>query len=148
MAHKVIFLCTGNSARSQMAEAFLRRDGQADYEVYSAGLLPRDIHPLTIRVMHEIGLDLSQQRSKSIKEYMGRVEFDDAIIVCRSVEENCPTISADAKRVHRWIFDDPAKAEGTEEQQLNVFRQVRDQIEARLKLWLAETAEMKRALRA
>ncbi|MCU0499321.1 MAG: arsenate reductase ArsC [Anaerolineae bacterium] len=148
MAHKVIFLCTGNSARSQMAEAFLKRDGQGQYEVHSAGLQPRDIHPLTIRVMNEIGIDLSEHRSKSVKEYMGRFEFDDAIIVCRSAEENCPTISADAKRVHRWIFDDPAKAQGTEEQQLQVFRQVRDQIEARLTLWLAETAEMKRALKA
>jgi arsenate reductase (thioredoxin) len=141
MARKVIFICTGNSARSQMAEGFLRQLGGAEYDVFSAGMEAKGLHPMTVQVMAERGIDVSGQRSKSIREYMGRVYFDDAMIVCRRAEDDCPTINADAKRLHRWIFDDPVRMEGSDEEKLNAFRQVRDQIEARIRLWLAETAE-------
>lgn len=143
MAHKVLFLCTGNSARSQMAEAFLRKMGGDKYEVYSAGMEARGLHPLTVQVMAEVGIDISGHQSKSVKEYMGRMSFDDAIIVCRKAENNCPRITADARRVHRWLFEDPARAEGTEEELLARFREVRHQIETRIKLWMAETEEAK-----
>jgi arsenate reductase len=144
MPKNVIFLCTGNSARSQMAEAFLRHLAGDKYNVYSAGMEPKGLNPFAVQVMKEVGIDISGQRSKSVKELMGRMHFDDAIIVCRRVEEECPNISADAKRIHRWIFDDPARFEGTDEEKLARFREVRDQIEARIKLWLAETAEAER----
>lgn len=144
MSRKVLFLCTGNSARSQMAEAFLRTLGGDKFEAYSAGSEARGLHPMTVKVMQEIGIDVSGQRSKSIKEYMGRMHFDDAIIVCRRAEDDCPTINADSKRTQRWLFEDPVRAEGTEAEQIEAFREVRDQIEARMKLWLAEITEAER----
>jgi arsenate reductase len=138
---RILFLCTGNSARSQMAEALLRHLAPDQWEAYSAGSDPKGIHPLTVEVMQEIGIDISQQRSKSVKEYMGRMLFDDAVILCRRYEENCPTIYADARRVHRWLFEDPATSEGTPAEQVARFRAVRDQVKSRLELWLAETQE-------
>lgn len=141
MSKRVLFLCTGNSARSQMAEAFLRTLGGDKYEAYSAGMEAKGMHPLTVQVMAEVGIDVSGQKSKNIKEYMGRMTFDDAIIVCRKAEDDCPRINADAKRIHRWIFEDPVRAEGTNEERLARFREIRDQIEERIKLWLAETEE-------
>jgi arsenate reductase len=144
MARQVLFLCTNNSARSQMAEALLRTLASDKYEAYSAGMDAKGVHPLTVQVMREIGIDISGQHSKTIKEYMGRMTFDDAIIVCRKVEDDCPRINADAKRIHRWIFEDPVRAEGTDEAKLARFREIRDQIEARIKLWLAETEEAER----
>lgn len=138
---KVIFLCTGNSARSQMAEAYLRHYAGAEYEVHSAGLEARGIHPLTVKVMAEVGIDLSNQHSKTYETYGGRTFFDDAIIVCRRFEEKCPSVTADAQRIHRWIFDDPATAEGSDEAKLAKFREVRDQIDRRITMWLQERQE-------
>jgi arsenate reductase len=144
MARKVLFLCTGNSARSQMAEAFLRKLGGDRYEAYSAGMEARGLHPMTVQVMAEVGVDVSGQESKSIREYMGRMTFDDAVIVCRKAEDDCPLTNADAKHIHRWLFEDPVRTEGGEAERLASFRQVRDQIEARIRLWLAETEEAER----
>ncbi|MDZ4771059.1 MAG: arsenate reductase ArsC [Chloroflexota bacterium] len=144
MAKRVLFLCTGNSARSQMAEAFMRKLAGDKYEAFSAGMEPKGLHPMTVEVMQEVGIDVSGQRSKGIKEIMGRFTFDDAIIVCRKAEDDCPKLSADARRIHRWIFEDPVRIEGTDEEKLTKFREVRDQIEARIKLWLDETAEAER----
>ena len=144
MPHKVLFLCTGNSARSQMAEGFLRRLGDKKYEAYSAGLEPKGLHPLAIQVMKETGIDITGQQSKSVKVFMGRVQFDDAVIVCRKTEDKCPSLSADARRIHRWLFEDPVSFSATDEEKLAKFRDVRDQIEARIKLWLAETEEAER----
>jgi arsenate reductase (thioredoxin) len=141
MARKILFLCTGNSARSQMAEAFLRNLGGDKYDVYSAGFEPKGVHPFAVQVMQEIGIDISDQVSKSVKEFMGRMIFDDAIIVCRKAEENCPKLSADARSISRWVFDDPVRAEGTVDERLARFREVRDQIQSRVKLWLVETEE-------
>lgn len=144
MAKRVLFLCTNNSARSQMAEALLRYLGGDRYEAYSAGMNPTTIHPMTVQVLQEIGIDVAGQRSKSVKEYLGRMEFSDAIIVCRRAEDDCPAVNPDARHIHRWLFEDPVRAEGTDEEKLAKFREVRDQIESRLKLWMAETAEAER----
>jgi arsenate reductase len=144
MSRKVLFVCTNNSARSQMAEALLRQMAGAEYQAYSAGMEPKGVHPMTLTVLNEIGVDGSQQNSKSIKEYMGRIYFDDAIIVCRRAEDDCPTLYADAKRIHRWIFEDPVRVDGTDAEKLAAFRDVRDKISARIKLWLDETAEAER----
>ncbi len=137
---KVLFLCTGNSARSQMAEAFLRKYGAGRFEAYSAGLEPKGMNPLTVQVMAEVGIDVSAQRSKGAEEYLGKVLFQYLITVCDDADKNCPTTwPGIANRLH-WSFEDPAAARGSEEEKLAKFRQVRDQIEARVKLWVA-TAE-------
>jgi len=144
MVKKVLFLCTNNSARSQMAEAFLRKHGGENYQVFSAGKDPKGIHHLTVQVMQEVSIDISQQHSKGMKELMGWMTFDDAIIVCRRAEDDCPALSADAHRIHRWLFEDPVRVDGSDEEKLAAFRSVRDQIEARIHLWLAETLEAQR----
>ena len=135
---KVLFLCTGNSARSQMAEAFLRKYGGDQFEAYSAGLEPKDINPYTNRVMEEIGVSLIGQYSKHVKEYMGKVHFGYLITVCGEAEKNCPTTFPDiSQRIH-WSFEDPAAFVGTDEEKLAKFRDVRDRIGRRIKEWLAE----------
>ena len=138
---RVLFLCTGNSARSQMAEALLRHLGRDQFEVHSAGLEPKGIHPLTIRALEEIGLDVSQQTSKALTTYLGKTHFAYLITVCSSAEEKCPIFPGMGTRLH-WPFDDPAAAEGSEEERLAVFRRVRDEIADRLRIWLSgmETA--------
>ena len=138
---KVIFLCTGNSARSQMAEALLRKHGGDQFEVYSAGMEARGIHPYTLQVLQEAGVDTSGMYSKSVKEYMGRMNFDHSIIVCRRRDDNCPTTAPDAANRARWVFDDPVKFDGPDEEKLDKFRQVRDQIDARVQLFVVETTE-------
>lgn len=135
---RVLFLCTGNTARSQMAEAFLREYGGDRFEAYSAGLEPAVINPYVYRVMEEVGLDLSGQRSKSISEYMGKVHFGYLITVCANAEEKCPAVFPGMGQRLHWPFDDPAAFEGTDEEKLAKFREVRDQIEQRIKDWLAE----------
>lgn len=135
---RVLFLCTGNSARSQMAEAFLRRYAGDYFEVHSAGLEPRPIHPYTLQVMHEIGYDLSDHRSKPLSDYMGKVHFGYMITVCGQAEERCPTVFPGMGRRLHWAFDDPAAFEGSEEERLNKFREIRDQIDRRVREWLAE----------
>jgi len=128
---KVLFLCSGNSARSQMAEAFLRTYAGDRFEVYSAGLEPKGIHPLTIRVMKERDISLENQYSKALTEYMGKVNFDWLITVCDKADKNCPFFPGMGTRLH-WSFKDPASAMGTEEEQLIKFRQVRDAIEEKI----------------
>jgi arsenate reductase (thioredoxin) len=134
---KVLFLCTGNSARSQMAEAFLRKYGKERYEVFSAGLVPKGIHPYTIQVMEEAGLDLSDQRSKDLKEYLGKIHFGYLITVCGHADANCPVFPGMGKRLH-WPFNDPAAVRGSEAEILEKFREVREQIEERVIAWLNE----------
>lgn len=138
MAIKVLFLCTGNSARSQMAEAFMRHYASGQYEPFSAGLKPKDINPLTIQVMNEVGIDISNQVSKGIGVYLGKEFFHYLITVCDEADKNCPsTWPGVTKRMH-WSFEDPAAFEGSEEEKLEKFREIRDQIDARIKAWLAE----------
>jgi arsenate reductase len=135
---KVLFLCTGNSARSQIAEAFLRKYGGDDFEAYSAGLEPKGITPYTERVMEEAGISLSGQRSKHIKEYMGKVHFGYVITLCDEAEASCPTTFPGIFQRLYWPFEDPAAFTGSEDEKLAKFREVRDQIEQRIKTWLAE----------
>jgi arsenate reductase len=135
---RVLFLCTGNSARSQMAEALLRKHGGQFYEVYSAGTEPKSIHPLTLQVMQEAGIDMSQQYSKALTEYMGKLHFGFLITVCDRAEKACPIFPGMGIRLH-WPFEDPAAFEGTPAEKVDKFRQVRDQIEAKILAWLQET---------
>jgi len=135
---KVLFLCTGNSARSQMAEAFLRKYGGDEFEAYSAGLDPKGIHPYTERVMEEIGVSLSSQYSKPLKEYMGKIHFGYLITMCEKAEEQCPTTFPGVGQRLRWSFEDPAAFVGSEDEKLAKFRDVRDQIEQQVKTWLAK----------
>lgn len=135
---KVLFLCIGNSARSQMAEAFLRKYGGADFEAYSAGIEPRDIHPYTERVMEEVGISLSGHSSKHIKEYMGRVHFAYVIILCEEAEIQCPTTFPGITQRLNWSFEDPSAVEESDDKKLKKFREVRDKIEQRIKSWLSE----------
>jgi len=135
---RVLFVCTGNSARSQMAEAFLRQYGGDRYEAYSAGLQPGQVHPLTIQVMQEIGIDMSAHRSKSVQEYLGKIRFGYVITVCSHAEQNCPFIPGAGTRLH-WPFDDPAAVTGSQAEKLEKFRQVRDEIKAHILTWLALT---------
>ncbi len=134
---KVIFLCTGNRARSQMAEAFLRKYAGDQFEVYSAGFDPEPIHPYTIQVMRELGYDLSGQYSKDLAQYLGNERFGIVITLCKKAEENCPTFPGVSSRLF-WPMEDPAAFQGTEEEKLAKFREVRDQINEKIKEWLKE----------
>ena len=132
---RVLFLCTGNSARSQMAEALLRKHAADRFEVHSAGLEPTPINPLTIKVLEEIGVDTSQHTSKSLATYVGKTHFSTMITVCSKAEERCPIFPGMGIRLH-WPFEDPAAFEGSIEEKTNKFRQIRDQIERRIIEWL------------
>ncbi|CUT04804.1 arsenate reductase ArsC [Candidatus Kryptobacter tengchongensis] len=123
---RVLFLCTGNSCRSQMAEGLLRHLGDNKFEVFSAGTHPSFVHPLAIEAMKEIGIDISNHRSKSVTEFLGQ-SFDYVITVCDKAKESCPTFPGETKRIH-WSFEDPAEATGTIEEKMKVFRKVRDEI--------------------
>lgn len=127
---RVLILCTGNSARSQMAEGLLRHMGGDRFEVESAGVEPSHVRPQAIEAMREIGIDISGQHSKSVDEFAGQ-DFDYVITVCDNANERCPVFPGKTERIH-WSFDDPAAAEGDEAARLAVFRRVRDEIEARL----------------
>lgn len=131
---KVLFLCTGNSARSQMAEGLLRQMAGDRFEVFSAGTEPAGLNPLAVRAMSEIGIDISPQRSKSAKEFLGQ-GFPYVITVCDQANERCPLFPGAIYRLH-WSFQDPATAKGSEEERLAVFRRVRDQIRGRLEVFL------------
>lgn len=131
---RVLFLCTGNSARSQMAEGLLRNLGGDRYEVYSAGTDPKPIHPLTKKVMNEIEIDISNQHSKALDEFLNQ-SFDYIITVCDRARDNCPTFPGDSKRIH-WGFEDPAAATGSEIEQLTVFRKIRNEISNRIRVWI------------
>jgi arsenate reductase len=135
---RVLFLCTGNSARSQMAEAFLCQYGADRFEPHSAGLVPRPIHPLAVRVMHEAGIDISRQRSKSVREYLGKVHFHHLIVVCEQADRNCPTTFPGISDRQFSPFEDPTSFAGTDDEKLAKFRDVRDRIEAFIRAWIKE----------
>ena len=136
MKKRVLILCTGNSARSQMAEGLLRHIGENEFEVESAGTKPGIVRPEAIAVMREIGVDISSHRSKSADEFSGQ-EFDFVITVCDNARENCPYFPAKTKLIHH-SFDDPAIVEGSEETRLQAFRVARDEIRDYLKEFVAE----------
>lgn len=133
----VLFLCTGNSARSQMAEALLRKYGGDRFDVYSAGLEPSVINPFTVKVLNEAGIDASAQYSKPLTTFMGKRDFDYLITVCSSADEKCPFFPGMGKRMH-WPFEDPAALIGSDEEKTAKFREIRDQIEEKIKSWLEE----------
>ena len=135
---RVLILCTGNSARSQMAEGLLRHDGCSQYEVFSAGIHPSRVRPEAIQVMQEVGIDISRHRSKSVEEFAGQ-QFDYVITVCDNAKESCPVFPAATKRVH-WCLEDPAAVQGSEEQRLAEFRRVRDQIRTHLRQLIQKRA--------
>jgi arsenate reductase len=135
---RVLFMCTKNSARSQMAEAFLRHYGGDRYEVHSAGLTPGQIDPMTIQVMAERGYDLSGQRAKGIDEYLGKVLFQYLIVMCAEAEKNCPTVWPGVSTRLSWPVDDPSTSTGSKEERLASFRLARDQIEEMVRTWVQE----------
>jgi arsenate reductase len=138
MKPKVLFLCTGNTARSQMAEAFLRHHAADHFDAFSAGLEPGEIHPLTRHVMEEAGLDLAGQYSKDVTEYLGKMHFAYLITVCDRAEERCPTVFPGVGRRLHWSIPDPAAAEGTEEEKLDAFRAAREEVAWRIGAWLTD----------
>ncbi|HXG91315.1 MAG TPA: arsenate reductase ArsC [Blastocatellia bacterium] len=137
---RVLILCTGNSARSQMAEGLLRAMAGDRFEVSSAGTSPSRVRPEAIGVMNEIGIDISSHRSKSVDEFVGQ-EFDYVITVCDNAKESCPAFPGKTKRIH-WSVDDPAAASGDESARLAVFRRVRDELSERLRAFIAEELEL------
>jgi arsenate reductase (thioredoxin) len=134
---RVLFICTGNSARSQMAEAYLQKYGGDRFDVSSAGLEPSIVNPLTVQVLAQAGIDWSAAKSKGLDEFLGKVHFGYVITVCSRAEERCPIFPFVGQRLH-WPFDDPAAVEGTEEEKLAAFIRVRDEIESKVKDWLVE----------
>ena len=138
---RVLFLCTGNSARSQMAEAILRKRAGDYFEVYSAGLEPKGLNSYTLRVLNESGIDTSELRSKALAEFIGKQHFGYLITVCSKAEDKCPIFPGMGMRLH-WPFDDPAAFHGSEEETLAVFREVRDQIDATISEWLGAQGVM------
>jgi arsenate reductase len=126
----VLFLCTHNSARSQMAEGMLRHFGAGRFEAFSAGTEATHVRPLAVRAMAELGIDISAQESKSLDRYVSQ-PFDAVITVCDQANEACPVFFGAQKRLH-WSFPDPSKSQGTDEQQLDAYRQVRDAIRERI----------------
>jgi arsenate reductase len=135
-AIRVLILCTGNSARSQMAEGLLRHDAGDRFEVASAGVNPSAVKPEAIQAMREIGIDIASHRSKSVDEFT-KQRFDYVIAVCDNANKQCPLFPGGTKRIH-WSFEDPAAAPGDEQARLAVFRRVRDEIRDRLKQFAME----------
>jgi len=129
---KILFLCTTNSCRSQMAEGIVKHQYKDGFDAYSAGAKPASVHPLAIKIMAEIGIDISRQKSKSVAEFNSQ-EFDYVITLCGGYAKDvCPVFTGKTgQRIH-WDFVDPAEGDGTEEEILGVFRKVRDEIKAKI----------------
>jgi arsenate reductase len=134
MKKRVLFLCTGNSARSQMAEGLLRHLSKGEVESFSAGTDPVPVKPLAIQVMKEIGIDISRHRSKGRETFAGR-DFDFIITVCARAQEKCPRWPGQVEYIH-WSIDDPAAVEGHEETRHRAFRTARDELRQRIGLFL------------
>ena len=131
MKKRVLILCTGNSARSQMAEGLLSHGAEDRFDVESAGTKPGQVRPEAIAVMKELGINISAHRSKHVDEFKGQA-FDYVLTVCDNANESCPVFPGHAKRIHQ-AFEDPAALQGTEEERLALFRRVRDEIRDYLK---------------
>jgi arsenate reductase len=130
MKPKVLFLCTGNSARSQMAEGYLRHVAGGQFEAMSAGIEPKELNPIAVEVMGEIGIDISKQTSKDVVTLLGQ-HVPYVITVCDNAKERCPIFPGTWKFLH-WSFEDPAQAAGAHEERLAVFRRVRDEITGKI----------------
>ncbi len=138
--YRVLFLCTHNSSRSQMAEGLLRARGGTRYQVFSAGTHPRAVYPLAIRAMAELGIDISEEaghRAKGIEAFNDALPMDLVVTVCDEAAEECPYFPR-ARRQEHWSFPDPSKASGSEEERLAIFRRVRDAIAARIEIFIRQ----------
>jgi arsenate reductase len=135
---RILVLCTGNSARSQMGEGLFRAEGGAGVEVFSAGVRPSSVRPEAIAAMQEIGIDISGHRSKSVDEFAGQ-PMDYVVTVCDSARDACPLFPAGTERIH-WSLEDPAAVEGGEAERLDAFRRIRDQLQQRVKAFFAGRA--------
>jgi arsenate reductase (thioredoxin) len=133
---RVLFLCTHNSSRSQMAEGLLRARGGAAYDVFSAGTEPRVVHPLAIKAMQEIGIDITSHTAKGILAFASDPPMDLVVTVCYEAQETCPFFPNARSQVH-WGFPDPSRVTGTEEERLAAFRHIRDLIAAKINQWLS-----------
>ncbi len=134
----VLFLCSENSCRSQMAEAFLRELAGDKFEPYSAGLESSSVNPIAVKVMSEKGIDISSQVSKSVDKFLGKESFMYVIFVCEGAEKECPVIYPVVPNALSWPLQDPAAFRGSEEQKLEVFRNTRDEIERLVKEFIAK----------
>jgi len=134
---KVLFLCSGNTARSQMAEAFLRKYAGEYFDVYSAGLEPGELNPFTIKVMDEVGIDMSNHYAKGLEQFFMKVNFAYMITVCDRAEKSCPVFPGMGKRVF-WPIEDPAAFDGPDDGKIITFRKTRDEISVRVMDWLHE----------
>lgn len=130
MKPKVLFLCTGNSARSQMAEGYLRHIAGGKYDVLSAGISPKGLNPLAVEAMNEIGIDISHQHSKDVRDYLGTA-IQYVVTVCDHAKEQCPIFPGTYKFLH-WGLTDPAGAKGSHDEKLEAFRKVRDELAQRI----------------
>ena len=137
---RILVLCTGNSARSQMGEGLFRSEGGEAVEVWSAGTRPSHVRPEAIAVMREIGIDISTHRSKSVDEFAGW-SFDYVVTVCDNARDQCPVFPGAAERIH-WSLEDPAAVEGTEAARLAAFRHARDQLRALIKAFFASLPQV------
>jgi arsenate reductase len=135
---RVLFVCTGNSARSVMAEALLRHHGGDRFEVFSAGTEPKGVNPRTLRILAEAGIDASFARSKSVTEFLGQ-SFDYVVTVCDQARQSCPVFPGVHESLH-WGYEDPAAATGTDEEQMALFRKVFIQMAERVKQFAVVTA--------
>ncbi len=136
---RVLILCTGNSARSQMAEGLLQHAGGSNFEVYSAGTKASFVRPEAIQAMQDVGIDISKQRSKNVDEFSGQ-EFDYVITVCDNANESCPVFPGKTERLHHSFEDPPPPHVGTDEYRLGVFRRVRDELEEWLRKFIRQVA--------
>lgn len=143
MKPNVLFVCTHNSARSQMAEAWLRHLAGDRYKAYSAGIESTGVHPLAVTAMKEVGVDMTDHRSKTTEEYLGKLAVTYLMVVCDRAAEQCPSAWPGVRMRFFWPFTDPSKAEGTDEEKLVLFRQVRDEIKAKIENWLTEIEDPK-----
>ncbi len=135
---RILVLCTGNSARSQMGEGLFRYEGRGEYEVASAGTKPSHVRSEAVAAMKEIGIDISGHRSKSVDEFEGQ-SFDYVVTVCDNARDNCPVFPAGTDRIH-WSLEDPAAVQGSEQERLAAFRRIRDQLHDRVKAFYRERA--------
>lgn len=130
MKKRLLFLCTGNSCRSQMAEGFLKHIGGDKFEAYSAGVNPTQVNPLSVKVMDEVGIDISGQRSKSVAEFQNQ-QFDYVVTVCDNAKQTCPIFPGECEKIH-WNLEDPAQAQGSEDDKIAFFRKIRDEIRQKI----------------
>lgn len=135
----ILVLCTGNSARSQMAQAYLSRELAGSIDVYSAGTEPaKEVHPMTLKVLEEAGFDLEDRTPKGFRQFLGHLPVHTLIIVCDGAAKACPAAWPGVMERLFWPFEDPAAAEGSEEEKLQKFREIRDQIEAKVKSYVSQ----------